>query len=290
MEPQPYISIVLPTYNGSKFLEASILSCIQQSHQNWELIIVDDASTDSTPEIISKYEKLDHRIKSFRHKQNKRLPGALNTGFSQALGEYLTWTSDDNLYRPNAFSEMADFLDTHPDVDFVYADYTTIDPNGYPIEEIKVGPPELLGLQNVVGGCFLYRRSVYEMLGGYNEDVFLAEDLDFCLRAMISFELQPLHKNLYEYREHPMSLTQSKSYAVYGTWEKVLRKHLPKMYWFNKDKLSLTFTRMFKRALKHKDYLNAGRYIIKAILISPIFFVKRFISLSRIRYFKKVQY
>ena len=112
MNKKPLVSIVLPTYNGYRFLEKSICSILNQSHSNWELIIVDDASTDESPEIIDKYVLADKRIRSIRHETNRKIPAALNTGFTQAEGVYLTWTSDDNCYKPDALVNMVDYLES----------------------------------------------------------------------------------------------------------------------------------------------------------------------------------
>ena len=100
------ISVILPVYNGERFLAQSIESVIAQKYDNWELVILDDCSTDATPNIIQKYAKEDKRIKYYRNEQNLKLPGNLNKGFSIAKGSYLTWTSDDNKYRDNALEKM----------------------------------------------------------------------------------------------------------------------------------------------------------------------------------------
>ena len=104
------ISIVLPVYNGARFLKDSIDSVIAQTHQNWELLILDDCSTDETPEIAKEYQATDSRIQYYRNEKNLKLPGNLNKGFSLAKGEYLTWTSDDNRFRPNALERMLEVL------------------------------------------------------------------------------------------------------------------------------------------------------------------------------------
>ena len=91
----PKVSIVLPTYNGSKFLSRSIESVQEQAETDWELIIVNDCSTDNTLDIAQKYAQQDKRISVITNEQNKKLPASLNVGFSRAKGKYLTWTSDD---------------------------------------------------------------------------------------------------------------------------------------------------------------------------------------------------
>ena len=92
MKRNPLVSIVLPTHNGARYLEQAVQSCLDQTYRNWELIIVDDASTDETPALIARLVAADSRIRSIRNEVNQKLPGALNTGFAQARGEYLTWT------------------------------------------------------------------------------------------------------------------------------------------------------------------------------------------------------
>lgn len=105
------VSIVLPTYNGEKFIRESIESVINQTYKNWELIIVNDCSTDGTLQIIEEYAQKDNRIKYITNEVNSRTAQSLNNGFKLAKGEYYTWTSDDNMYKPNAVEKMVKFLD-----------------------------------------------------------------------------------------------------------------------------------------------------------------------------------
>jgi len=205
---QPLVSIILPTYNGSKFLQQSIDSCLKQTYSNIELIIVDDCSTDSTPDIIK--SNGDHRIKYIRHEKNKKLPLSLNTGFANASGAYLTWTSDDNYFVSSAIEIMLSFLIDNQDVDFVYTDYYTIDEidNVTPIE-LPSNLNELL-YRNVIGACFLYKRTIYDKIGGYDKDFFLCEDYEYWLRIYISnYKMVRLSSNLYYYRTHSNSLTST---------------------------------------------------------------------------------
>ena len=106
----PKVSIVLPTYNGEKYIKESIESILSQTLTDWELIIVNDCSKDTTASIISEYASEDDRIKIITNEQNQKLPESLNIGFRQACGEYLTWTSDDNMYKPQALKTMRNVL------------------------------------------------------------------------------------------------------------------------------------------------------------------------------------
>jgi hypothetical protein len=240
MMTRPRVSIVLPTYNGGCYIDGAIESCLQQSERNWELIIVDDGSTDDTPRRIARYLG-DSRIMAVRHEINRKLPAALNTGFALSRGDYLTWSSDDNYYRPHALSTMLRYLDAHPETDLVYADYTRIDQGGRPIGDIRVSPPEALLHGNCVGPCFLYRRAVYEALGGYDERLFLVEDYEYWLRVSTRFRLTPLHENLYLYRTHSKSLTSRRQERIVTLADRVLLHYLPELFGADRSMVARAF-------------------------------------------------
>ncbi len=105
------VSVILPVYNGEDTIAESIDSVLAQTYQNLELVIVNDCSTDGTQAILKEYEAKDRRVRVIDNSVNLKLPRSLNVGFSDAKGEYLTWTSDDNLYHPSAIEEMAAVLD-----------------------------------------------------------------------------------------------------------------------------------------------------------------------------------
>lgn len=222
----PLVSIILPTYNGARYLDASISSCLEQSYRNLELIIVDDCSKDSTPDIIRKRAAQDPRIRPVTHETNKKLPGALNTGFAHARGEYLTWTSDDNLYQPDAIARMVKALDGEPDVSVVYAGYAVINDAGQVLNTMPAKQPSQLVLGNVVGACFLYRKSVQDAIGPYDESIFLAEDYDFWLRAAQQFQFAALDSELYSYREHEGSLSATRCIEFSSAYCKAVSKSL----------------------------------------------------------------
>ena len=103
------VSIVLPTYNGGKYIRDSIESILNQTYTKWELIIVNDCSIDNTYEIINEYAKKDCRIKIINNPINYKLPRSLNIGFENTDGEYYPWTSDDNIFKRNALKKMVEY-------------------------------------------------------------------------------------------------------------------------------------------------------------------------------------
>jgi len=199
------VSVVLPTYNGAKYLQQSIDSCLNQTYKNIELIIVDDGSMDETPKIIKAYH--DERIRYIRHKKNKGLSHALNTGFARATGAYLTWTSDDNYFSEDAIESMVTLLQTNRKLDFIYANYYIINDDSKELQSVSVAASENLKEYNCIGPCFLYRRKIYEVIGEFNPAAFLAEDYEYWIRVFKRFRMQKLDKFIYWHRLHPQSLT-----------------------------------------------------------------------------------
>src|SRR5262249_7165933 len=242
---------------------AAIESCLHQTYPNWELILVDDASTDDTPSIIAEYVARDGgRIATLRNPVNRKLPGSLNVGFARARGELLTWTSDDNCYRPGALREMAAFLRANPSVDLVYADFTVIDDSGATTGEGWVGPVEELPLRNSIGACFLYRRAVHDCLGGYDEDLVLVEDWDYWLRTSTSFRLARLREDLYLYRRHKNSLTGTQLERVGPAVERCLTKNLPRLTWLDRDLRARAYKNLVELAMKRQDRRAAWSHLL----------------------------
>lgn len=221
------ISIVLPVYNGAEFLNQSIDSIISQTYTNWELLVLDDCSTDNTPNIVKEYVKKDSRIHYYRNEQNLKLPGNLNKGFSLSKGDYLTWTSDDNMFHHNALEVMYKTI-TSQKVDLVYASYNIIDEKGNVIKYLlsdKKWKQHIIG-SNVVGACFMYSKKVYYDIGEYDDKLFWLEDLDYWQRVLSKYEAYAISDILYDYRWHKDSLTATKDPLVYGQrLEKMLLKN-----------------------------------------------------------------
>lgn len=219
------ISIVLPTYNGEKYLEQSINSIIGQTYEDWELIIVNDCSRDNTVKIAQSFVDKDKRVKIINNAVNKKLPASLNIGFSAAKGDYFTWTSDDNAYANNALEVMLKNI-TEQKVDFVFADYHVIDEEDYVLYKQVTGPVEQLPLYDNIGACFLYKREIQEILHGYNPDKFLVEDYDFWLRVYWKYNMYHIAESLYFYRMHAQSLTVEREKEVRLAEIKLLKENI----------------------------------------------------------------
>jgi len=220
------VSIVLPVYNGADYVSEAIESILSQTYTEFELIAVDDGSTDETPGILDGYAGRDGRIRVI-HQANARLPGALNTGFHAARGEYMIWTSADNRLKPDYLVKMVDCLKRHPEWEWVYANIDMIGEDGQPLSNsswysgyqdppgsghisLPADPLELnVVANNYVGAAFMYRDRADILLGDYSRFRFGTEDYDYCMRAnaLLTLRHTDFSERHYEYRFHGTSLT-----------------------------------------------------------------------------------
>ena len=195
----PIVSIVLPCYNGADFLAQSIDSVIGQTFTDWELILVNDCSSDNSLEIMQQYAEKDSRIRIINNENNLKLPGALNRGFREAKGKYLTWTSHDNRMAPSMLEEFVNYLDTNPGKGLVTACYAAFSlKTGEQLYEVHHPDPQLyLPLYNCVCYAFMYRREVLETVGDYDTSLFLVEDYDYWVRIWQKYPVGKIYKVLY---------------------------------------------------------------------------------------------
>jgi O-antigen biosynthesis protein len=221
----PLVSIVLPVYNQAYLVGEAIAGVLSQSYEDWELIVVDDGSTDDLEPRIRQH--LGDRRVLFLRQPNQRLPAALNHGFAQARGDFLTWTSADNIMLPSQLERLVAELAAYPDVGLVYSDYWAIDDRGEPLDDptwrSHNRDPEIADLirlpdavtienfhrsgDNFIGASFLYRRTVAAIVGSYADDAFGGEDYDFWLRMHLITEFRHVAEPLYKYRVHADTLT-----------------------------------------------------------------------------------
>ncbi|MHC4839950.1 MAG: glycosyltransferase family 2 protein [Planctomycetota bacterium] len=212
----PKVSVVLPTCNRAHLIGTAIENVLNQQYPNFEVIVVNDGSSDGTRDVLDEFD--DPRLRVI-HKDNERLPKALNTGFEAATGEFLTWTSDDNTFKDGALKAMARELVLNPDTAMVYANYAI---DGETV--VETGPTWLLKERNLIGACFMYRKSAAIRAGQYDPDLELAEDYDYWLRLNKIGQLSHLPRTLYNYGDAPDSLTRQMPVEVQMATLKLLER------------------------------------------------------------------
>lgn len=200
------VSIILPVFNGEKYLAQSIKSCLNQTYSNFEVIIVNDYSTDTSLQIAEYFAQKDKRIQIISNDRNLKLPASLNIGHYHARGECFSWTSDDNYYEPNAIEVMLGEISKN-NTDIVYGDFNIVDMDGKSRTNNVMCKNLSLLMGNNIGSCFLYKKEVFYRNGGYDETLHTIEDYDFWLQAQIHSNLRHIPLVLYNYRVHGDSLT-----------------------------------------------------------------------------------
>ena len=288
-------SVILPVYNGEAFLDQAIKSVLNQDFKNFELVIVNDCSTDKSLEIAENYAISDKRIKIINNRRNSKLPKTLNVGHNASSGEYVTWISDDNILKNNFLQVLVNEI-KGSNTDIVYSNYDLINKEGDYIKKVKPGNERDLIFGNTIGASFLYKRKVYEEIEGYKEDLYLLEDQDFWLRASRKFTFSYIDRNLYQYRIHEDSLTHqlTSNFDDRMSFAHKLKKMLLA---FSEEKLINEKTINFlidirlNRPLSIAEFLKNGEHIISdlKILVEPKFLNKNNIYKALRRSFKNNQ-
>ena len=216
MSASPLISVVLPVYNRSEFLTDAIDSILNQTLTDFELLIVNDGSSNAEClRIISNYEKRDKRIHVF-HQKNGGLACARNTGISNARGQYIATMDDDDISHLSRLEKQAEFLNEHPDVAVVIPSIIHINSHGHSIKEQTASdfkpriykPHERQSLITIgdvcLGPAAMYRANILKQCKFRTFFIF-AEDTDITLRFAEKYSIATLPTNLYFYRAHGKS-------------------------------------------------------------------------------------
>ena len=278
----PKISIVLPVYNGEKYLKDSIESVLAQNFQDFELIIIDDCSTDTSGDIAQHYASIDLRVSYVRNDINLKLPKSLNVGFSKASGIYWTWTSCDNLYLPEALDTLSKVLDVNHGAGLVYSSMRIIDERGEKKEIIRAEPADHLIFRNVVGACFLYRRSIAERVGIYDDSFFLCEDYEYWLRIAIHSKIHPILECLYEYRRHSDSLSHQNEKEIIAKGIGVQKKYYSN-YIRTRQEAALFYAHLRARDI-YKPFRQL--YLLAVLFYDPKQFLTEIFNLIKRRFVK----
>lgn len=207
----PRVSLIVTVYNRERYLEETLQSILAQSETNFELLVWDDGSTDSSARIAQCYVERDSRIRFFQAK-NQGVAKALNAAIAQTTAPYIGWVDSDDLLAPNSLAVTAAALDRYASVGMVYTNYEEIDASGSVIGQgsrcnIPYSKQRLL-VDFMTFHFRLLRRSVLEQVGLLDLSYDHAEDYDLCLRLSEVTDIYHIPQTLYLYRVHRSSLSQ----------------------------------------------------------------------------------
>jgi len=263
------VSIIMPVWNEEKYLSKAIDSVLNQTFNDWELIIVNDASTDNTQKVAEEHTKKDKRITLITHKKNKKKSGSLNTGLKTAKGKYICFLDGDDMYLKNKLKFQVNYMEKHPKIDMLYGraeiiggkeaktDFLDSSMNLKQIlkDSQKKSLSKLRGVylilreeknpkEGIIASCsVIIKRKVFDKCKFDENPKSLIEDYDMWFQIIgKGFKIKGLNKCFYIYRKHENQITKN---------QKQMQKS--KTYIFKKLKAGKYFP---KAKLKNTDTLN----------------------------------
>ena len=184
MAKDPLVTIVTPSYNQGRFLEETIRSVLNQDYPRLEYIIVDGGSKDNSVEIIRKYE---HRMAWWVSEKDGGQADALNKGFAPAQGELMAWINSDDTYQPGAIREAVAYLQTHPEVRFVYGDANLMDVDSRVLGPFPARQTDykrmLRGSVHIPQQSTFWQSDLWRQVGLFDTSLYFAFDYDFWVRV-----------------------------------------------------------------------------------------------------------
>lgn len=208
----PYITVYITNYNYGKYIAQAIESVLNQSLQNFELIIIDDGSTDNSREIIEKYTK--HSGIQVIFQQNKGLNVTNNIALRVARGKYLIRLDADDYFHPDALYLLSKELDQDETLGLVFPDYYYVNETGEITEEFKrhdFNKEVFLLDQAAHGACTMIRTEYLRNLGGYNESFSCQDGYELWVKFIEHYKVVNVNKPLFYYRRHNSNLTRNES-------------------------------------------------------------------------------
>lgn len=206
----PKVSVVMPVFNGERYVAAAIESILAQTEDDFEFIVFDDASDDHTVNIAKQYAARDRRIRIEAGRRNRGAATRLNQGIDLARAPVIAHMDADDISMPQRLETQLRRLSDRPDLVLLGSKVVVIDPDGDPLavmggalthEEIDSGLMSRTG-QLVYQPTIVYRKSAAKDVGGYNEDYSAAQDLDFFLKMAEAGRIENLPEPLLQYRRH----------------------------------------------------------------------------------------
>lgn len=231
-----FVSIILPAYNSSSFILETISSVLNQDYLFWELIIVDDGSSDNTAQLV---QGIDPRIILIRQ-ANAGIAAARNTGIQQAQGQLIAFLDHDDYWHPNKLSSQVRALEENPSFSIIYSDFIRWDPQhppAFPDREIDISKIDrqrsgwiyhvLLQTNWILLTTAIFHRDVFDKIGLFDITLPPADDWDLAIRASRHFQYLRLLQPLALYRVHPH---QTSRRADRINHEAILRERMIESY------------------------------------------------------------
>lgn len=280
-EKFPRVSVLMTIYNAEPYLKAAIDSLLGQTFQDWELIAVENGSTDDSRAILNRYA--DHRVRAFILPKNIGRTPALRYAFDQARGDYIAVLDADDISSPDRFLRQVEFLDQHADVSLVGSWAHYIDEHGKVFDEFE--PPlnqealqDCLGWTNpIVHSSAMYRRQLAREAGGYPDEIVWAQDMGLILALARNGKIAMIGDYLCQLRVLTASMTRSsKNQMLVATEAILLFKRAAetlqlsvKARRLNRRSISIAEIKLGIATLKSRSILAGLQMIVQGLIAAP---------------------
>ena len=228
----PKVSVIIATYNRANYIHEAIDSVLKQSYSNWEIVIIDDASEDTTGEIVRKYREKDPRIFYYKNQKNLGIAKTRNKGLELARGEYIApLDSDDIWLDKDKLKKQVEFLDANPDYAMLGGGIMHIDAQSKPIKKVlfpvydSVIRNIILQFNPFAQSTLLFRKSAALEVGGYSTEYKVADDYDLWLKIGMKYKFTNIPQVLSGYRIHGGNITHTKRLTTAKEILEIVRKY-----------------------------------------------------------------
>lgn len=230
----PRVSVIVPCYNTGKYLRQALDSVLAQTYQDWEVILIDDGSTDNTAQVAADVRaQFGARLRYF-YQRNRGLAVTRNTGFQQASGEFISFLDADDLYAPNRLQMGVEALDGYPDVGLIHSRVDRIDANGNFLEHPPTPDSRFLSGRiarhiftrkaHILCPSIMFRKCCLVQAGDSDENLTVNADRDICFRIALHYPVFYIDKVLAHYRLHPNGMSQNRDHMRAGAM-RFVEKH-----------------------------------------------------------------
>jgi len=268
----PKITVFMAAYNAASYINESIKSILNQTFEDFELLIVNDGSTDETVPIIKKF--VDPRIRLVHNDRNRGLVYTRNVALTAARGEYIAVLDSDDLATPNRLELQYNFFKQHPDVALCGGHGIVIDKHGDTLKDNRLNVPigrdnikmRLLFLNTYVNSTVMYRTAVFKALQGY-QDYAPAEDYDLFIRIADQYPVDNLDQVLVKYRDHDSNTSLQQAETAFRKINAIKKKQLVSLQIHANQKLTDIFHNLLRWDFKDfhfSDYLSLLRQLKSA--------------------------
>lgn len=221
------VSVITPAFNSGRFIAETINSVLSQTYQNWELIIVDDGSTDNTTQIVRLFQKKDNRIKLFENDSNKGSAFSRNLALKNAKGRWIAFLDSDDIWNRDKLEKQVEFMEKN-DCHFSYTNYCEIDESSKETG-ISLTGPKLITRNKMLAYCWpgcltvMYDADYIGLL--QTVDIKINEEYALWIKVSKKADCYLLDDNLAKYRRHPDSLSHQ-SYLKLIKWHYLMFRKL----------------------------------------------------------------